>query len=72
VRNTIAITAIKCSDKVNVISATASAELDVRLLPGEEPKAFIEEMRKIIADDTIKIEIVLSFPASTSPPIPKR
>jgi len=71
VRNTIAITGIKGSDKVNVIPATATAELDVRLLPGEEPKAFIEEMRKIIADDTIKIEIVLSFPASTSPPHPE-
>lgn len=71
VRNTIAITGIKGSDKVNVIPAVATAELDIRLLPGEDPKAFIEGLRKIIADDSIKIEILLSFPAATSPPHPE-
>ena len=39
VRNTISITGIKGSDKINVIPAEASAEVDVRLLPGEEPQA---------------------------------
>jgi len=67
VRNTIAITGVKGSDKVNVIPATATAELDVRLLPGEEPKAFIETLRRVIADPSIKIEVLLSFPAATSP-----
>jgi len=68
VRNTIAITGIKGSDKINVISAEASAELDVRLLPGEEPPAFINELKKIMADDSIKIDVILSFPPATSPP----
>jgi len=67
VRNTIAITGIKGSDKVNVIPAAASAALDVRLLPGEEPKAFIETLRRVIGDPSIKIEVLLSFPAATSP-----
>lgn len=67
VRNTIAITGLKASDKVNVIPATASAEIDVRLLPGEDPKAFVAELKKAIADDSIDIEVLLSFPASTSP-----
>lgn len=71
VRNTIAITGIKGSDKINVIPALASAELDVRLLPGEDPRAFIEELRQIIGDPSIKIEILLSFPAATSPPHPE-
>ena len=71
VRNTIAITGIKGSDKTNVIPALAMAELDVRLLPGEDPKDFINEMRRLIADDSIKIEVLLSFPASTSPSHPE-
>ena len=71
VRNTIAITGVKGSDKTNVIPALATAELDVRLLPGEDPKDFINEMRRVIADDSIKIEILLSFPASTSPQHPE-
>ncbi len=71
VRNTIAITGVRGSDKVNVIPATASAELDVRLLPGEEPKAFIETLRRVMNDPSIKIEVLLSFPAATSPPHPE-
>ena len=71
VRNTIAITGIKGSDKTNVIPAESTAELDIRLLPGEDPKEFIGEMRRVIADDSIKIEILLSFPASTSPSHPE-
>jgi len=68
VRNTLSITGLKGSEKVNVIPAEASADLDVRLLPGEEPQAFIDEMRKVIDDDSIQIKILLSFPPATSPP----
>jgi acetylornithine deacetylase/succinyl-diaminopimelate desuccinylase-like protein len=70
VRNTISITGIKGSDKINVIPAEASAEIDVRLLPGEEPQAFINEMRRVVADDSIKIEILLSRAAAVSPASP--
>jgi acetylornithine deacetylase/succinyl-diaminopimelate desuccinylase-like protein len=56
---------------VNVIPAFASAELDIRLLPGEDPKIFLDELRKVIADESIKIEVLLSFPAATSPPHPE-
>jgi len=68
VRNTISVTGVKGSNKVNVIPAEATAELDVRLLPGEEPQAFINELRKIIADDSIKVDVLLSFPPASSPP----
>ena len=71
VRNTIAITVIKASEKTNVIPAEAAAEIDVRLLPGENPQEFIRQLRKIIGDDSIKIEVILSFPPATSPPHPE-
>jgi acetylornithine deacetylase/succinyl-diaminopimelate desuccinylase-like protein len=70
VRNTIAVTGLKASDKVNVIPAQASAEIDARLLPGEDPQAFIGELRRVISDENIKIEVLLSFPATTSPAHP--
>ena len=70
VRNTISITGIKGSDKINVIPAEALAEIDVRLLPGEEPQAFINEMRRVISDDSIKIDILLSRVAAPSPTSP--
>jgi acetylornithine deacetylase/succinyl-diaminopimelate desuccinylase-like protein len=70
VRNTISITGIKGSDKINVIPAEASAEIDVRLLPGEEPQAFIKEMHRVVADDSIKIEVLLSRATAASPASP--
>lgn len=71
VRNTIAITRIQGADKVNIIPAFATAEIDARLLPGEDPQAFVDALRQIISDESIKIEILLSFPAATSPPHPE-
>jgi acetylornithine deacetylase/succinyl-diaminopimelate desuccinylase-like protein len=71
VRNTISITVIKASDKTNVIPAEAAAELDVRLLPGEDPQTFIKELRRVMGDDSINIEVILSFPPATSPPHPE-
>jgi acetylornithine deacetylase/succinyl-diaminopimelate desuccinylase-like protein len=71
VRNTIAVTGLKASDKVNVIPAQASADIDGRLLPGEDPQAFIGELRRVIGDENIKIEVLLSFPATTSPTHPE-
>jgi len=67
VRNTISITGLKGSDKINVLAAEASAEVDVRLLPGEEPQAFINELRGVLADDSIVIEILLSRTAAAAP-----
>lgn len=67
VRNTIAITMLEGSNKVNVIPPEASARLDVRLLPSQNPDEFLAELKKVIADDTIKVEPIISFPPSSSP-----
>ena len=67
VRNTISVTMLEASNKVNVIPPEASVQLDVRLLPGQDPEAFLATLRKIIADDKVKIETTISWPSSTSP-----
>src|SRR6185312_3693463 len=67
VRDTISLTSLEGSNKTNVISPQASAELDIRLLPGEDPNAFLSELRKVIGDESIKIEPILSFNAGSSP-----
>lgn len=54
-RNTISITVVKAGYKTNVIPGTAEAELDVRLLPGEDPQAFLAELRGVIDDSTVEI-----------------
>jgi acetylornithine deacetylase/succinyl-diaminopimelate desuccinylase-like protein len=71
VRSTHSITVLQASDKTNVIPGEASAEIDARLLPGEDPQDFIRELRTAMNDDAIKIEVLLSFPPAVSPPHPQ-
>ncbi len=54
-RNTISITVVRTGYKTNVIPGTAEAELDVRLLPGESPEAFLAELQRVVDDPTIEI-----------------
>lgn len=66
-RNTIAITVLEGSSKTNVISSEAVAELDCRLLPGENPDLFLATLRDVIDDPDIRIETLLRFGPSRSP-----
>jgi acetylornithine deacetylase/succinyl-diaminopimelate desuccinylase-like protein len=67
VRNTISLTVLASGGKTNVIPPEASAELDVRLLPDQDPKQFLAEITQVIADDRIRVETLLSFPPASSP-----
>ena len=66
-RNTISITMLQGSDKINIIPQTATAELDCRLLPGEEPEDFVRELKRVVGDDGIEMETLLNFGNSSSP-----
>jgi acetylornithine deacetylase/succinyl-diaminopimelate desuccinylase-like protein len=68
VRTTITPTVLSASDKTNVIPPSASAEVDCRLLPGEDPKVVENNIRKAIDDKHIKMEVILNFPSISSPP----
>jgi acetylornithine deacetylase/succinyl-diaminopimelate desuccinylase-like protein len=68
VRDTVTPTVLGASQKTNVIAPTAYAEVDCRLLPGADPKEFLNQIRQVIGDDTIKVEVLLNFPAVSSPP----
>jgi acetylornithine deacetylase/succinyl-diaminopimelate desuccinylase-like protein len=57
-RNTVAITMLGGSGQTNVIPAEAWANLDVRLLPGEDANQFLETMRKVINDPNVTVEPV--------------
>lgn len=66
-RNTISLNILKSGDKSNVIPSKAQAELDIRLLPGTKPDAFIAEVKKRLADESIRIEPLKKSSASKSP-----
>ena len=67
VRDVITPTVLSGSAKTNVISETAYAEVDCRLLPSSDPKTVIAEIKKAMSDDTIKIDTLLNFPPISSP-----
>ena len=55
-RDTVSLTVLHGSPQTNVIPDTAYAELDVRLLPGEDPQVFLAQLRTVLADDSIRFE----------------
>ena len=55
-RNTISITGLKGSDKTNVIPPVATAAIDVRLLPGQDPAAFLAELVRVIGDTAVTVQ----------------
>ena len=68
VRDTVTITGLHGSEKVNVIPNAAWAQIDVRLLPGETPDGFINTLRSIFADPSLEIEVLEgSTPTGSSP-----
>jgi acetylornithine deacetylase/succinyl-diaminopimelate desuccinylase-like protein len=67
-RDTISLTVMKGSQQTNVIPDTAYCEFDVRLLPGGDPHAFEQELRKVVADPSIAIEPISKYrPPNSSP-----
>ena len=66
-RNTISITMLAGSNKVNIIPPAATADIDTRVVPGEKLDRWIGELKSVINDDKIKIEPMLAFNANASP-----
>jgi acetylornithine deacetylase/succinyl-diaminopimelate desuccinylase-like protein len=54
-RNTVTLTGMTGSSTTNVIPSVATAELDIRLLPGQDTTAFLADLRRVIQDSTIQV-----------------
>jgi acetylornithine deacetylase/succinyl-diaminopimelate desuccinylase-like protein len=65
--NTINITGLEGSNKINIVPAAASALVDCRLLPGTTIEKWVDEIKRTVQDDSIAIEVVLNFPPAESP-----
>jgi acetylornithine deacetylase/succinyl-diaminopimelate desuccinylase-like protein len=55
-RDTITLTQMEGSHQTNVIPSIATAHLDVRLLPGEDPDKFLADLKHAINDPKVKLE----------------
>jgi acetylornithine deacetylase/succinyl-diaminopimelate desuccinylase-like protein len=59
--NTVSLTTISTGIKVNVIPAEATGTLDCRLLPDIRPDEFLNDLKSVIADDRVTVEVLNSF-----------
>jgi len=57
-QDTVSLTGLKAGAKENVIPQRAEAVLDVRLLPGHEPQAFVAELERVLADERVQVQVV--------------
>ena len=57
-RTTLAATTLSGSPALNVIASTARAGLNVRIMPGDTVAGVVELVRRIVADKTIRIDVV--------------
>jgi acetylornithine deacetylase/succinyl-diaminopimelate desuccinylase-like protein len=55
-RDTISLTMLGGSEQTNVIPPEAWANLDVRILPGGDPKALLDTLRRVVNDPDVTIE----------------
>lgn len=55
-RDTISLTMMGGSEQTNVIPAEAWAHLDVRILPGEDPKNLLAQLQRIVDDPNVTIQ----------------
>jgi acetylornithine deacetylase/succinyl-diaminopimelate desuccinylase-like protein len=70
--NTVTVTTINTGIKVNVIPAEATATLDCRLLPDVDPEVFLEELRAVINDSRVDIEVINRLYAGAESPMDSR
>lgn len=59
--DTISLTVMRGSEQTNVIPDRAYCQLDVRLLPGQDPKTFLSELRAVVGDETIQLEPISRY-----------
>jgi acetylornithine deacetylase/succinyl-diaminopimelate desuccinylase-like protein len=58
-RNTISLTGLAGSNKTNVIPPEASAEIDIRLLPDQDPANMLALLKRIVADTAVHFTTLL-------------
>ena len=66
-RDTCSLTRMQGSSKINVVPPEAWAEIDCRILPDRPTEIFVDEMREMLKDTGVAIEVIMAFtPAVTS------
>ncbi len=54
-RSTVSVTTLEGAPTITMLPSEARAELDVRLLPGEDPESFLAMIRSVVGDDSVEV-----------------
>ena len=65
-RDTCSLTRMGGSNKINVVPPEAWAEIDCRILPDRPSEVFVNELRELIADTGVEIEVIMAFTPAVS------
>ena len=65
--DSIQITVVNAGDSINAVPGEASALIDIRLLPGTDSEAFLEELGEILGD-RVEIEVLVTAPDAEPSP----
>jgi acetylornithine deacetylase/succinyl-diaminopimelate desuccinylase-like protein len=68
-RNTISLTGLTGSNKTNVIPGVATADIDVRLLPDQDPAGFLETLKAVVGDTAVHFTTLLQPKTPLESPI---
>ena len=67
VRNTMAPVIIQGGFRANVIPGSAQATINLRMVPGSNPAAFVETLKKIVGDSTIEMKLPATIARPSDP-----
>lgn len=65
-RDTCSITRFEASTKINVVSPSAWAELDCRILPDRPAEDFIASFTELVANTGVEVEVIMAFTSAIS------
>lgn len=66
--DTLQVNVLKGSEKTNTTPSSASAEIDIRLLPDTDEKAFLNRIRERLGSQ-VEVEVLLSSPPTKASPL---
>ncbi|GAA2751364.1 M20/M25/M40 family metallo-hydrolase [Amnibacterium kyonggiense] len=58
VRTTVAVTRIRAGEAANVLAAEGTAELNVRIAPGDDVQGVLARLRRIVRDPAVEVELI--------------
>jgi acetylornithine deacetylase/succinyl-diaminopimelate desuccinylase-like protein len=65
-RDTCSMTRFEASNKINVVPPEAWAEIDCRILPDRSSELFVNELREMIEDTGVTIDVIMAFTPAVS------